>query len=663
MKPDLKNTALILLGLVLCAPAFGLDTIWSSERPGSSSADPIISPKDLSGRSIKCPRVRAVHSTNINDEGATEYLLKADSWLGYQRGRELFLRDFTKYDGVFGEAGRLSGRTLEDETTKFIVRDNVASCAICHNTPLRDAGAGGNMFKNGGSGRNSPHLFGDGLVDMLGWQIRLKMLELGDKNRNGFIDRGESDNLHALVSNLPDSESGEKIAVDFGVFGDLDKDGRPDLNPACFVWYVDKNGKRISWARSLNDDGVAGYNFEVQVFGWGHGNAGLSSRIPVTSTLRAFSQQAFDMHLGMQACDRTANEEPNGDGFALTSQSGAPQFFTGRTRDRGVVKDAHGISLEDPDRDGVLEEMSEGDMDLVEHYLLNHPQPAEIKRTALRQKGRDLLTSTGCISCHVPDWKIEPEDKTNSDYTKRYLGDRRFFNLAVSADDNNRLKGKLELLKAPKSAQKKNGEFFVKNVFSDFKQHDLGPSFHQLQFDGSVIKTFRTPPLWGAGSSAPYGHDGASLNLDDVIRRHGGEAANEAKAYSELSETDRLAMLEFLRGLVLYSVDDLPADIDGDGKISEHFFVQGQDTGMERLNPEWLFRVPGRIEGDAHNPQGEMVRSFALTNVKEAYGSKLRFLKDSNQSGFPDEIMKRNLAKAVRTMPAITQKRKISEKR
>jgi hypothetical protein len=140
------------------------------------------------------------------------------------------------------------------------------------------------------------------------------------------------------------------------------------------------------------------------------------------------------------------------------------------------------------------------------------------------------------------------------------------------------------------------------------------------------------------GSTAPYGHDGASLDLDDVIRRHGGEAEASAKAYGKLSPDDRLAMLEFLRGLVLYSVDDLACDVDGDGKIAEHFIVAGQDTGVERLNPEWLFKVPGKIEGEVTNPQGARVQSFALMNADQAYGTQLKYLKDTKQKGFPDVL-------------------------
>jgi len=157
-----------------------------------------------------------------------------------------------------------------------------------------------------------------------------------------------------------------------------------------------------------------------------------------------------------------------------------------------------------------------------------------------------------------------------------------------------------------------------------------------MQFDGSVIKAFRTAPLWGAGSTAPYGHDGASLDLDQVIRRHGGEAAPAAKAYTELPEQERVALLEFLRGLVLYSVDDLPCDINNDGKISQHFLVDGQDIGTERLNPEWLFRIPGRIEGNVTNSNGVTVKSFALTNLAEAYGMNLKYLKDTKHTGFPE---------------------------
>ena len=89
---------------------------------------------------------------------------------------------------------------------------------------------------------------------------------------------------------------------------------------------------------------------------------------------------------------------------------------------------------------------------------------------------------------------------------------------------------------------------------------------------------------------------------------------------------------------MLYQTDRIPCDIDGDGKISEHFMVQGMDTGYERFNPEWLFKVPGKIEGPVENVRGEKIISYALTNVREAYGLDLEYLKDSDGDGFPDVI-------------------------
>ena len=109
-------------------------------------------------------------------------------------------------------------------------------------------------------------------------------------------------------------------------------------------------------------------------------------------------------------------------------------------------------------------------------------------------------------------------------------------------------------------------------------------------------------------------------------------------AYELLSADDRDAILDFLAGLVLYSLETLPCDLDGDDRISDHFMVAGRDTGREMFNPEWLFRVPGRIEGRIRNVQGTPIFSFALTNVREAYGLDLPYLKDSDGDGFPDVI-------------------------
>ncbi|HMC90561.1 MAG TPA: di-heme oxidoredictase family protein, partial [Gemmataceae bacterium] len=401
-------------------------------------------------------------------------------------------------------------------------------------------------------------------------------------------------------------------------------------------------------ATSLKFPGVAGYCIQVQAFGFGHLYVPL--RPPVSTTLRAFTATPFDIHAGLQACDPTTFTSLRGDGLGLISNAGAQQFVTEALKDRGLVKGPTGISKDDPDRDGYCEEITEGDLDVVEWYLLNHPAPARGRMTADVVQGEKHFQAAGCTSCHTPDWHLFAYNPTARDYTERYDGDRRFFELEVAYNDKNeRMEGKLRYLSdpSPVSAKVKEGlrrwlprreAYTVRGIYSDFKYHDVGADFYQMQFDGSVIRKWRTPPLWGVGTTAPYGHDGASLDLDAVIRRHGGEALAARKAYAALSEDERRQLVCFLQDLVLYQTDQLPCDIDGDGKIAEHFVVQGMDTGPERFNPEWLFGVPGKIEGPIKNLFGEEIVSMALTNVRKAYGLDLEYLKDSDGDGFPDVI-------------------------
>src|SRR4030095_8495513 len=85
--------------------------------------------------------------------------------------------------------------------------------------------------------------------------------------------------------------------------------------------------------------------------------------------------------------------------------------------------------------------------------------------------------------------------------------------------------------------------YLVRNIFTDFKRHNLGPNFHERNYDGTIQTEFMTTPLWVVGSTPPYGHDGRSINLTEVILRHGGEAQKEATAFEMLSDQNRNALL------------------------------------------------------------------------------------------------------------------------
>ena len=73
---------------------------------------------------------------------------------------------------------------------------------------------------------------------------------------------------------------------------------------------------------------------------------------------------------------------------------------------------------------------------------------------------------------------------------------------------------------------------------------------------------FVTEPLWGVGTTAPYGHDGRSINLDAVIRRHGGQAQAAKQAYMVLKNDDQRRIQEFLQTLVLFPPDDTASNLN-----------------------------------------------------------------------------------------------------
>ncbi len=619
-----------------------------SERPGNSYSPAIDMAKDLSGLSIKNPRVRVVHTTDPWQEGGSMYLQEVDPWLGYQWGRSLTQRNFRDRDGVYGDAGKIDGIMLPDGVTKMMDRSHANSCGSCHNVPYRDGGAGMTIAKNGATGRNTPHMFGTGLQEMIGLQMRLMALAIADTNRDGWISKEEAKGKRCVISNLPVGVDGERFTIDFGSFDDEDGDGLPDLNPVFWPIFVDKNGQRIAWARGFKTSEVAGYHFEVQVYGFG--TPYMPFRPAISTTVRSFTTTPFDIHSGLQSHDPTTYSSPNRDGLALVSNPGAQQFISAAGKDRGGVRGKTksglpGISLDDPDRDGYCEELSEGDIDATEWYLMNHPSPTRGKSSSDAVLGEKAFHKIGCASCHVPDWHLFAHDAKAKDYTQKFDGDRRFFDLQVAWNDrNDRLEGKLvNLAQRVKDARgerlvPKRGAYTIRGVYSDFKYHDVGEDFYQMQYDGSMVRKWRTTPLWGVGHTAPYGHDGASLDLDAAIRRHGGEALTSRVAYTSMSDHERKQLVCFLQGLILYQTDQLPTDINGDGKIDDNFKVQGMNTGVERFNPDHLFRIPGKIEGPIRNVRGERITSFALTNQREAYGLNLPFLRDTDGDGFPDVI-------------------------
>ena len=115
------------------------------------------------------------------------------------------------------------------------------------------------------------------------------------------------------------------------------------------------------------------------------------------------------------------------------------------------------------------------------------------------------------------------------------------------------------------------GSFVVKDLLTDFKRHDVGPKFYERNWDGTVQTEFITRPLWGVGSTAPYGHDGRSMTLNDVILRHGGESQKSRDAYAALSSRKSAALQAYLNSLVLFPPDDTASDAGSRGSDQSEF--------------------------------------------------------------------------------------------
>jgi CxxC motif-containing protein (DUF1111 family) len=195
----------------------------------------------------------------------------------------------------------------------------------------------------------------------------------------------------------------------------------------------------------------------------------------------------------------------------------------------------------------------------------------------------------GCASCHVADLVVN-HDRRVADVETVYDSERGVFNnlfatatpLVTTEDD-----GSGQILKLPAG-----NSFPVKDIFSDFKRHDLGPKFYERNWDGTLQTMFITRPLWGVGSTAPYGHDGRSMTLDDVILRHGGESQKSRDSYASLPKWQSDALQAFLNSLVLFPPDDTASNLDPADPTKQNF----PQFGHGSIKLTVLFNDPGDPE-------------------------------------------------------------------
>jgi hypothetical protein len=462
---------------------------------------------------------------------ASLYLIRRDPFRSIRRGRQLFQRKFAVEQGLGPITGDGAGDIELDDRIGAGLSD---SCAGCHGRPRGSAGHGGDVATRPDS-RDAPHLFGLGLVEMLADEMTRELRKIRD---DAILQATTTSSL---------------------VIEDLDAKGINFGHITAFP-----NG-------TVDTSDVEGVNPDLRVRPFFHDGRLFS--------IREFAVGAFNAEMGLESPD--ADLLVAFGGGVVTTPSG--MVLDGTLDTFSPVPAPSTVA--DPDGDGVVNEIDTALVDHMEFYLLNYFRPAIYEQTSATGKGREVFDSIGCGNCHTPDMKIEG-DRRVADVDTAFDSLQGIFNQLFSTATP--LVNVIPDLPNPPYQEAQFNDFFVEGIFSDLKRHDLGPKFHERHYDGTITTQFVTEPLWGVATTAPYGHDGRSINLNEVILRHGGEAQSQRDNYAELPDGDRNAMLAFLGSLVLFPPDDTASSLDPGNPSDPDFPQRGHgaiDLSVLFINP------------------------------------------------------------------------------
>jgi len=473
---------------------------------------------------------------NIMTPGSSTFIVARDPARAIRRGRQLFQRKFTAAQGFGPRAGDGMGNIVNSPA---IGAGMIDSCAGCHGRPRGSAGFGGDVVTRPDS-RDAPHLFGLGLQEMLGDEMTG---ELRDQRTNAI---NEARSRNVVVTRALSTKG-----VSFGQIR---------ANP---------NG-------TVDASGVVGVDADLRVKPFfAHGG---------TTSIREFVIGAFNDEMGLQAVDPLTAAAAGGQ--RVVTPTGMVLNGATDTVKRSLVT----TTSDDQDQDGVVNEIPTSLVDFMEFYLFNYFKPAQYQHTNTGQLGQNLLVQIGCTACHVPNMVIT-HDRRVADVETGYDATRGIFNglyavASLQVFENDDGSG-FPTIKVPN-----RNSFTVRNFYADLKRHDVGPAFYERNFDGTLQRQFMTEPLWGVGTSAPYGHDGRSVNLREVILRHGGEAQASRNSFAALPETQQDQVLKFLGELVLFPPDDTASNLDPGDRNNPTFPQRGH--GSIRLPA--IFNNPAELE-------------------------------------------------------------------
>lgn len=214
---------------------------------------------------------------------------------------------------------------------------------------------------------------------------------------------------------------------------------------------------------------------------------------------------------------------------------------TVREFDTGAMQFHHGIQpVEvvgedvDADGDGVANELLIGEISALHIFQVSLERPVVRGQNKQSEHGRQLFSTIGCASCHVPSLQT----------------DRRVLDVSfpeVPTDPSANAYFTIDLSRRP-PLFRKAGLGLEVNLFADLKRHDMGPGLAESTGD-PLDALFTTARLWGVADTAPYLHDGRAPTLTEAILLHGGEAETARAQFDALLDAEKKAVLAFLRSL------------------------------------------------------------------------------------------------------------------
>lgn len=157
-----------------------------------------------------------------------------------------------------------------------------------------------------------------------------------------------------------------------------------------------------------------------------------------------------------------------------------------------------------------------------------------------KHTGFQLFKQAGCDSCHVPNMPLK----------SRMFSEPNEFNregVMTPAETKNQIRMPLHL--------EKSGSGFVIHAFTDLKRHvmcDAKRNFlcnERKKQDKVPLNEFMTSRLWDLNTKGPYCHRGDCTSITEAILAHGGEASASTDAFEALPRSQKIALVQFLKGL------------------------------------------------------------------------------------------------------------------